>query len=44
MRIKEITIFMRGHGLMTLSGKEWADYCLNSVMEGDTIEIIEIYY
>jgi len=44
MKIKQITIFVKGKGLKVLSRKELAEYFDNDVMAGDEIEIVEVQY
>ena len=44
MKIKQITIFVKGKGLKVLSRKELVEYFDNDVMAGDEIEIVEVQY
>ncbi len=44
MKIKQITVFIKGKGLKVLSRKELAEYFDNDAMAGDEIEIVEVQY
>lgn len=44
MKIKQVTIFIKGLGLTTLNYKDWVEYCTELIKDGDVIEIVEVNY